>query len=686
MNSVLKSDAYYRAVVSALGDSIFVFDLHGRVMSCNAAAQLMIGESEQALAGTSRLMPEGWEPLRADGTAMPEEEMPVRRVLVGAGTKQEALVRFRNSAGTLRWFEMRAQPIVDTDGGRMTAVLLLVAEVTQRQMAEEALRENEALLRLTTEFADVATWEYNVAADLMSRSANHDRLYGLPWQDHWHAATFLTATHMDDRVRANQIIQDALAPNGADTYAFDFRVIRPDGSQCWLWVKGLIAKRDESGAGLLVRGVLIDVTSRKYAEAELMRHRLYLEELVEQRTADLRAARDEAERLEKAKGEFLANMSHEIRTPLNSIIGLNYLMRRDGLSPEQAARMDRIEASSQHLLELINDVLDFAKLDVDKVQLEEADFGLSAVFDQVHAIIAESAQEKGLAIQLELGAAPQWLRGDPTRLRQALLNFAGNAVKFSNSGLIRIAATLLEERDSAVLLKFSVTDSGVGIAAEHLPRLFQMFEQADASMTRRYGGTGLGLAITQRLATLMNGDCGVESELGVGSTFWFTAVLKRGQAVRRDGDLDAVATAEVQLRQRHGQARILLAEDNEVNREVMLAIVQGVGMSVDVATDGRAAVDMARVGAYDVVLMDIQMPVMNGLEATRMIRQLAGWQERPILALTANSYEEDRRVCRAAGMNDFIAKPIRIEAFYASLLKWLEFREGAQHPGLERIA
>ena len=526
-------------------------------------------------------------------------------------------------------------------------------DITARRKAEENLRNSEELFRQSFENANVGVCLVGIDGKLLKVNRRMCDMFGYEPQE-METMTVNDLADPDFMEVSPGFIQHALDGQVIKS-EFEKKYFNRQKNTVWGQVSSSLI-RDRGGNPLYFISHVLDITERRRAEDEL------------------RAAKEKAESATRAKSEFLANMSHEIRTPMNAIVNMTRLLLDTRLDEEQHDYAETAMTSSEILLSLINDILGFSKIEAGKLELENRDFSLIHLIDSVVKILKSKAEEKRLWLThgIDSDVHPH-VTGDPMRVRQILINFLNNAIKFTEKGGIRIRVSAENQTDTHITVKFEVIDTGIGIPPDRMNRLFQFFSQVDSSTTRKYGGTGLGLAISRQLAQLMHGQVGVESAEGRGSVFWFTAKMRKAEGemvndkckMPNHRETESVhyspAASHSPLTIKHSQLNILLAEDNVFNQKVALAVLKKHGFSADIANNGREAVEALRNKVYDLVFMDMQMPEMDGITATCIIRNADSGvlnPHVPIVAMTANATKEDRQKCLDAGMNDYIPKPL----------------------------
>jgi PAS domain S-box-containing protein len=662
-NSLQESELRYRTLAENAPLAIQVFSPEGKTLRVNRAWENLWGVPFSALAEynvfhDSNLAESGLLPLLSRAFAGESIEFPVHKY------DKSSIRELQNAEGAL-WLRAFAYPVRDLSGDLLELVVIQ-EDITQRIQAEDSLRTSEDRLQRAEFASKTGNWELHFDSRTIVASRGAAAIYDLE-----NTALDLAEVQSAVLPEFRPILDAALESLVKRDVPYDVEFkIRCAGSG---EIKDIHSRAFIDRDRRIAFGVIQDITERKKAETVLANYRDHLERMVEDRTTALSIAKETAEAANRAKSIFLANMSHEFRTPMNGIMGMTSLAKRRATDPKQIDQLAKAEQSAQRLVALINDILDISKIEAEQLKLETIDFTLGEVLDHLNGLVSQTASEKGLTLTIDIaaGLSRLSLRGDSLRLGQILINLASNAIKFTTAGSVTVRVLLTGESSSDVQIRCEVQDTGIGISTEDQKRVFQPFEQADGSTTRKYGGTGLGLAISKRLAEAMGGDIGVESQVGLGSTFWLSTRLAKGARIDQPSPATNSLSAEYELKAHFSGARILLAEDDPICQEVARDLMQDAGLRVDLAGDGSEAVEMATRTDYALIVMDMQMPTLNGIEAARGIRALPRCKHTPILAVTANVFAENRAQCFDAGMNDFITKPVDPGALFETLLRWL---------------
>jgi PAS domain S-box-containing protein len=653
--ALAQANAKLEAVVCHSPLAVVTTDSAGRVTSWNASAEQMFGWPERELLGEHLpILSDCWEmedwlaDCRA-GKLMQGEEWTVARK---DGARVEISV----------W-----TTAVRDDAGELTGVVSMIADNTERMRSQEQMRESEERYRDLFENANDIVFSLDLKGNLVSVNKAGELASGCT------RAELLRMSIVDilapsERQRATQELEQRLA--GAPSRMIELLCRRKDGSPLYLELTGRLVFHEGRPAGL--QGIARDITERKAWQRKREEYSAELRSKNQELSEALAAAREATE----AKSRFLANMSHEIRTPMNGVVGMTELLLGTPLSAEQREYADTVKASAESLLLILNDILDISKIEAGRMELYEALFDVRELVVGVMALARPAAQRKNLELGFQVDdGIPALVRGDDTRLRQVLANLVSNAVKFTERGSVSVRLAVEGRGPDTVTVFCTVEDTGIGIPSGQALRLFDSFTQGDSSTTRKYGGTGLGLAISRQLIEMMGGQIGFDSEPGHGSRFWFRVRLGREPESTPRAEVPATATPPAAAPPR--SARILLADDNEVNRRIALRMLERAGFQAEAVPDGKCAVDAVRTGRFDLVLMDVHMPEMDGFEATRTIRRMAdGVGRTPVIAMTARAMAGDREKCLDAGMNDHISKPVRREELVGAIERWLRVSGG----------
>jgi PAS domain S-box-containing protein len=655
-DALAEANSKLEAVIRQSPLAVITMDLEGRVRSWNPRARELFGWTEAEVLG-------------ADLPIMPDPRRRIEECARGGllhGAERQALRKDGSRLEVSVW-----NALLRDLAGQVRGVVTLVADNTERKRTEARLSESEQRYRNLFENASDIVFSVDLEGNFTSVNKAGELAGG-------YTRTELLTMNMsallapEDRARAAEIIGEMLA--GVALGRYEMTLLAKSGRRMTLEVVSRLAF--QNGRPIGIHGIARDITERKEWERKLEEYAQELARKNRELSEALAAARQAAE----VKSRFLANMSHEIRTPMNGVLGMTDLLLETNLDPEQSTYAATVKSSAEALMVLINEILDISRIEAGKLELRPAPFDLGQLVAWVGAALEVQARQKGIEFRCSIEpGVPRAVRGDPTRLRQILDNLGSNAVKFTESGEVRVHIALDSETPEAATIRCTVEDTGIGIAPDQIGSLFQSFSQGDNSTTKRYAGAGLGLAISKQLVEMMGGAIGCESEPGRGSRFWFTVPLEKApDSVPIGGPAAPLPGSGETPRENAAARRVLLAEDNEVNRLIALRLLDRAGYRAEAVPNGKLAVAQVVSGGYDAVLMDVHMPEMDGFEATAEIRRHEnGFRHTPVIAMTARAMEGDREKCLEAGMDDYITKPVRKAELIATLERWLPPRKTA---------